>query len=493
MTTTNATDLSSSLTVNGVEIPRKDGRVCFGRVLEAMGYKDPSSMMTHCFQGSGIPPVRVFRERGIDDIRYWVTPEDAIALFRGYSSQFKPQSKRAPLVEAMLNALKSLCGEVPAPSAPPQTIEVTPTTATPRASVKEDGAALAAELAEDAAPATLPIDARAEAIQESLPFVDAAFDAPVAAPEVLPAQQEAAPMEVVPVLPNGTREMLFEGWLLAARGEGEAPLVLDLELGRRVGKARPHDIRVTIKNLIAQGELEGIFATNAKNPGGDGERRGRPGTAYWLTPTNALVVLTQLNLPIAREVRKEMSRVYEAWNKSIVAKAPTPTTQSLPVLATREESLRPTEAPTPAPMTPTIAERIAMAQLEAQAADALRDAGAEPSIVAQLKLRAAQTATGRSTAAFAPPTGSIYVHTPEAMATHHGTSASHIGKIAGALGLKGEHGEGKPGASETYRAERPDGVVVVLYRYSDAARRKIAEALAKERAAKPSPRALPAK
>ena len=69
MTTTNATDLSSSLTVNGVEIPRKDGRVCFGRVLTAMGYKDPSSMMTHCFQGSGIPPVRVFRERGIDDIR----------------------------------------------------------------------------------------------------------------------------------------------------------------------------------------------------------------------------------------------------------------------------------------------------------------------------------------------------------------------------------------------------------------------------------------
>ncbi|MGA0564189.1 hypothetical protein ACO2RV_17220 [Ancylobacter sp. VNQ12] len=87
------------------------------------------------------------------------------------------------------------------------------------------------------------------------------------------------------------------------------PRARDLDIGKRLGLARPRVIR----ELIARNrqEIEGFGPLAVRH----GESRGQEFTEYWLTEEQALLVATLSSAPNAAAVRAMLIRAFVAWRR----------------------------------------------------------------------------------------------------------------------------------------------------------------------------------
>lgn len=96
----------------------------------------------------------------------------------------------------------------------------------------------------------------------------------------------------------------------------DEPRILDLDLAKRLGFARPLAIRDLIKRHIESGNLSGpgIFRTVRKN-----NSRGRPATEYWLDEASALFVASQSGTEKAIAITKEVIAVFVAARRGAIS------------------------------------------------------------------------------------------------------------------------------------------------------------------------------
>lgn len=90
------------------------------------------------------------------------------------------------------------------------------------------------------------------------------------------------------------------------------PLVLDEDLARELGYAKSDSFRTLIKRhqieLLGYGGLLQL----AGNPGPKG---GRPSHAYYLNEEQALLLCMFSGAEKAKEIRRQIVMVYQAWRK----------------------------------------------------------------------------------------------------------------------------------------------------------------------------------
>ena len=87
------------------------------------------------------------------------------------------------------------------------------------------------------------------------------------------------------------------------------PRARDLDIGKRLGLARPRVIRDMIKNNVSELEAFGPLAVQ------NGKSRGQEFTEYWLNEEQALLVATLSNAPNAATVRAMLIRTFVAWRR----------------------------------------------------------------------------------------------------------------------------------------------------------------------------------
>lgn len=92
--------------------------------------------------------------------------------------------------------------------------------------------------------------------------------------------------------------------------EGQA-LVLDVELGARLGMSQPLNIRQVIEGN--RDELEAFGNIHAVRENREGP--GRPGTAFYLTEEQALLVTSLSRTSKAAAIRSMLIRVFVAWRR----------------------------------------------------------------------------------------------------------------------------------------------------------------------------------
>lgn len=97
-------------------------------------------------------------------------------------------------------------------------------------------------------------------------------------------------------------------WPLARLDHAEEPRILDIELAKRLGYARPAKIRELIERLMNEGILSRseVFPTAGKTS----PRGGRPGTEFWLTEEQAVIVTTQSKTETAIAMLKTVVHVF---------------------------------------------------------------------------------------------------------------------------------------------------------------------------------------
>lgn len=103
----------------------------------------------------------------------------------------------------------------------------------------------------------------------------------------------------------------IDGWTLGFDTQGDEPRIRDLELGARLGYARPVEIRKVVRRLSALpafGALR-VIATVATTSGG------RPGHEFWLTEAQALKVIARSETDLADKILDEVIAVYLAWRR----------------------------------------------------------------------------------------------------------------------------------------------------------------------------------
>jgi len=102
-------------------------------------------------------------------------------------------------------------------------------------------------------------------------------------------------------------DLMINGYSLTVQN-GEA-MVRDTDLADKLGYARPYDVRKLIKRMISRGQIKpNLFvATHDKKEG-----RGRPGTAYYLSQSSAIKVITKSETDIADEITDEVIDVFIA-------------------------------------------------------------------------------------------------------------------------------------------------------------------------------------
>lgn len=109
-------------------------------------------------------------------------------------------------------------------------------------------------------------------------------------------------------------EMTRDGASLLVMGftvrdiEGE-PRVLDTDLGKALGMARPETIRETIKAHREEREQFGFLSAETIKTGG----RGRPATAYHLNEEQATYVTMHCKTERAQAVKVQIVKVFTAW------------------------------------------------------------------------------------------------------------------------------------------------------------------------------------
>jgi hypothetical protein len=107
---------------------------------------------------------------------------------------------------------------------------------------------------------------------------------------------------------DGDRRVYSVGaWHLESALDDAEPRVRDAHLGTMLGYAKAADIRKLIDRMVADGELleNELIATVAKSGG-------RPAREVWLTEEQALLLCARSDAPRARDVRRDLVRVYIA-------------------------------------------------------------------------------------------------------------------------------------------------------------------------------------
>jgi hypothetical protein len=97
---------------------------------------------------------------------------------------------------------------------------------------------------------------------------------------------------------------------------GDEACILDVELASRLGMMKIRNIRSVIAENRDELELHGDLscrATNSIRAASTGERRGRPGKAYYLNEGQALVLCALSRTPIAAQIRKALIDVFMAY------------------------------------------------------------------------------------------------------------------------------------------------------------------------------------
>lgn len=122
---------------------------------------------------------------------------------------------------------------------------------------------------------------------------------------------------------------IVDGWSVTL--DGDEPRILDEELGRRLGFARPRDIRKLIDRLVKDGKLSDIriSATVARYESRPGIWQERVVNEYWLTEHQALKVIARSETAIADAILDEVIQVFRAVLRGQLAEP-----QQVPVLST---------------------------------------------------------------------------------------------------------------------------------------------------------------
>jgi hypothetical protein len=124
--------------------------------------------------------------------------------------------------------------------------------------------------------------------------------------------------------------VMVDGIEFHADGAEDEPRVLDLEIGERVGLARPRKVRDAIRHAIADGAMrEGehfrreILTPSLRASSSHGGHR-KPEERFWLTEAGALKLITRLRTPEADAMVDEVIRVYRIAIRQLAIPASTP-------------------------------------------------------------------------------------------------------------------------------------------------------------------------
>lgn len=90
----------------------------------------------------------------------------------------------------------------------------------------------------------------------------------------------------------------------------DEPLIRDLDLAELLQFERTHEIRRLIARNLHELAMHGeVFRHRNENSG----ERGRPGTAYWLNESQALVLCVLSRTPVAARVRTALIATFQAF------------------------------------------------------------------------------------------------------------------------------------------------------------------------------------
>ena len=133
-----------------------------------------------------------------------------------------------------------------------------------------------------------------------------------------PAEPEAAPDPASSAKGGAVVTTTVEGWELVTLPNVQTPLIEDIELGRKLGYARPRQgVQDRIRALIKKGELQGILRQHIQMRSGKlqgfGEQS-RSGYAYFLTEEEAIDVIMACDTPLAFKIRRDIRSVFVAFN-----------------------------------------------------------------------------------------------------------------------------------------------------------------------------------
>lgn len=113
-----------------------------------------------------------------------------------------------------------------------------------------------------------------------------------------------------------------QGWELVV-GEDDRPMVRDVDLGARLGFARPRKFRELVARLIASGALQSSEwrpTVGRQSSTGRGGHRG-PVTEYHLSQRGALIAIAKSDTPLADTITRQMVDVFMAYLEGRLAPA----------------------------------------------------------------------------------------------------------------------------------------------------------------------------
>ena len=111
-----------------------------------------------------------------------------------------------------------------------------------------------------------------------------------------------------------------QGWELVV-GEDDRPMVRDVDLGARLGFARPRKFRELVARLIATGALQASEwrpTVGRQTSTGRGGHRG-PVTEYHLSQRGALIAIAKSETPLADTITRQMVDVFMAFREGRLA------------------------------------------------------------------------------------------------------------------------------------------------------------------------------
>ncbi len=107
-----------------------------------------------------------------------------------------------------------------------------------------------------------------------------------------------------------------EGLEFHADSKEDAPRVLDLEIGRRAGMARPRDTRRITKRALASGFFNETDVRAIRRGVSAGAPH-RDGLEYEFTRKGAMKLVTQINTPAAHAFVEDLVRVYDEATRQL--------------------------------------------------------------------------------------------------------------------------------------------------------------------------------
>lgn len=107
----------------------------------------------------------------------------------------------------------------------------------------------------------------------------------------------------------------FAGLIPRADFADKEARIRDLDLGERLGYARPSDVRHVIEKLRVDGHLPGSVCGAAPKTAKSLAKGGRPGREFWLDEQSALLVASQSGMAAGLTVTKEVIAVFVRYRR----------------------------------------------------------------------------------------------------------------------------------------------------------------------------------